>query len=182
MDSFGFVYANKDDKVFKFYTGLHVQDFTKLLHIIGEEAEKMDYSGVAGESYDGLHNRQSTRKLSQEDELFLTLCKLRHDFPESDLATRFHVSQPTISRIFQTWVLCLCYSFQEINIWPSKDHVNKYMPDVFKSAYPSMRVIIDATELPLEKTSNPDVQAATWSSYKNRNTLKLLVGAGQTEH
>ena len=120
MDSFGFVYANKDDKVFKFYTALSVQDFKNLLHVIGKGAEKIDYSGITGESYHGQHNHQSPRKLSHEDELFLTLCKLRHDFPESDLATRFHVSQPTISRIFRTWVSCPSYSFQEINIWPSK--------------------------------------------------------------
>ena len=176
INAFGFSYASKDDKVFKFYTGLHIQDFNSLLDIIGDSAERMDYSGVADSSHEGRDNRGGTRKLSQKDELFLTLCKLRHDFPESDLAARFQVSQPTISRIFRTWVLCLSFSFQEIDIWPSKEHLSKFMPDAFKVAYPSTRVIIDATEFPIEKPSNPDVQATTWSSYKNRNTLKVLVG------
>ena len=40
----------------------------------------------------------------------------------------------------------------------------------------STRVMIDATEFPFEKPANPDVHSATWSNYKNRNTLKLLVG------
>ena len=50
------------------------------------------------------------------------------------------------------------------------------MPKEFKEKFPSTRVIIDAMEFPLEKPSNSDVQAATWLNYKNRNTLKLLVG------
>ena len=37
-------------------------------------------------------------------------------------------------------------------------------------------MIIDATEFRMEKPANPDVQAATWSNYKNTNTFKLLVG------
>ena len=50
------------------------------------------------------------------------------------------------------------------------------MPKEFKERFSCTWVIIDATEFPLEIPSNPDVQAATWSNYKNRNTLKLLVG------
>ena len=50
------------------------------------------------------------------------------------------------------------------------------MPEEFKERFPSTLVIIDATEFPLEKPSNSDVQAATWSNYKNHNTLKLLLG------
>ena len=141
------------------------------MFILGDSCKNVDYTGVADSSHEA-----GTRKLSLEDELFLTLCKLRHNFPESDLAARFRVSQPTVSRIFRTWVLCLAYSFQEADIWPSREHVDAFMPDVFRAAYPSTRVIIDATEFPIEKPANPDLQAATWSSYKNRNTFKILVG------
>ena len=102
--------------------------------------------------------------------------KFRHNFPELDLAQRFSISQSTVSRIFSTWTLCLYYTFKEINIWPSRALINKYMPKDFQDKFPSTRVVIDATEFPLEKPSNPDIQAATWSNYKNHNTLKLLVG------
>ena len=50
------------------------------------------------------------------------------------------------------------------------------MPDSFRQKYPSTRVVIDATEFHIEKPANPDVQASTWSNYKNTNTLKLLLG------
>ena len=50
------------------------------------------------------------------------------------------------------------------------------MPVAFKEKYSSTRVVIDCTEFKIEKPANPDVQAETWSSYKNGNTFKLLVG------
>lgn len=37
-------------------------------------------------------------------------------------------------------------------------------------------MIIDATEIYIEKPSNPEAQQLTFSTYKNTNTLKALVG------
>ena len=37
-------------------------------------------------------------------------------------------------------------------------------------------MIVDATEVKIEKPSNVRDQSATWSTYKNANTLKTLVG------
>ncbi|CAF2969402.1 unnamed protein product [Rotaria sp. Silwood2] len=45
-----------------------------------------------------------------------------------------------------------------------------------KKNYPTVRVIVDCTELEIEKPSNPQAQQDTWSTYKNTNTVKALVG------
>ena len=37
-------------------------------------------------------------------------------------------------------------------------------------------MIIDATELFIEKPTSPCAQNATWSDYKHHNTVKLMVG------
>ena len=37
-------------------------------------------------------------------------------------------------------------------------------------------MIIDTTEIPIEKPSSINAQKQTFSSYKNRNTIKVLVG------
>ena len=50
------------------------------------------------------------------------------------------------------------------------------MPKVFKEKYPSTRVIIDATEIYVEKPALPELQQLTFSSYKNHNTYKGLIG------
>jgi hypothetical protein len=157
---------------FTFYTGLSVEAFDDILYLVGNAATTLTYS----KNVDQPKKRTGNRSLSPDAELLLVLMKLRHNFPEVDLAQRFSAGQATVSRIFSTWILCLYHTFKEINIWPSRALVNKFMPPEFKEKFPSTRVIIDATEFPLEKPSNPDVQAATWSNYKNRNTLKLLVG------
>ena len=51
------------------------------------------------------------------------------------------------------------------------------MPEVFKKVYPNTRTIIDATEFFIERPSSLLNQACTFSNYKNRNTVKVLIGA-----
>ncbi|XP_041355304.1 uncharacterized protein LOC121372935 [Gigantopelta aegis] len=50
------------------------------------------------------------------------------------------------------------------------------MPEDFKKQFPSTRVILDATEIPIQKPSNVQAQSATFSTYKNKNTLKTMIG------
>ena len=67
------------------------------------------------------------------------------------------------------------YKFQEVTIWPTRDDVNATMPSSFKD-YPTTRVVIDATEIFIEQPSSPVAQQLTFSSYKNHNTFKALIG------
>lgn len=50
------------------------------------------------------------------------------------------------------------------------------MPPCFKQAYPKTRVIIDCTEIFIEMPSSCRSQSITFSSYKNHNTAKGLIG------
>jgi hypothetical protein len=50
------------------------------------------------------------------------------------------------------------------------------MPEDFGKKFPSTRVILDATEIPINKPSNVRAQSATFSTYKNKNTLKIMIG------
>ena len=50
------------------------------------------------------------------------------------------------------------------------------MPNCFRCLYPRTRCIIDATEIYIQMPSNPTAQQLTFSNYKNRNTLKSLIG------
>ncbi|KAL9956114.1 hypothetical protein ACROYT_G037543 [Oculina patagonica] len=49
------------------------------------------------------------RSLSMLDELFLTLVRLRHAFPEEHLAYLFKVSRSTVSRILLSWINLLYF-------------------------------------------------------------------------
>ena len=48
------------------------------------------------------------------------------------------------------------------------------MPQLFTQFYPTIRYIIDATELYIQTPSDPQAQQLTLLSYKNHKTLKAL--------
>ena len=50
------------------------------------------------------------------------------------------------------------------------------MPQDFKQKFPTTRVILDATEMPIQEPSDVNIQSLTWSSYKHKNTVKTMVG------
>ena len=50
------------------------------------------------------------------------------------------------------------------------------MPKAFRDSCPNTRVIIDCTELFIERPTSFRSQSATYSSYKNHNTAKGLIG------
>ena len=110
------------------------------------------------------------------EQFFLTLTRLRLGLLERDIAHRFQISQSTVSRIFATWINLMYHTLKSIERFPPMHIVKKYMPDAFKALYPSTRLIIDATEFQIERPSSLSIQSSTFSSYKNCNTVKILVG------
>ena len=83
-----------------------------------------------------------------------------------------------MSKIFNTWLNLLFRHLSSINFWPSRETVQKYMPKEFlrSGRYGNTRIILDATELFIEKPSDLSLQSVTWSNYKSHNTLKGLIG------
>ena len=167
-----------DDKLVNFYTG-----FPSFLHLLA--CFQFLGPAVAVLSYDSSKVIQHAAKacalgrphiLTPLNEFFLTLCRLKLGSLEQDLAFRFQVSQPTVSRIFITWINFLYVKFKEVPIWPCRDTIDEYMPASFRSLYPRTRCIIDATEVYIQMPLNPTAQQITFSSYKNHNTLKALIG------
>ena len=56
--------------------------------------------------------------------------------------------------------------------WPTRDLVAQYTPQQF-SKYPNTRVIIDCTELYIQRPSSLVSQSETFSNYKHHNTFKV---------
>ncbi|XP_031358904.1 uncharacterized protein LOC116182512 isoform X1 [Photinus pyralis] len=114
--------------------------------------------------------------LSYKEQALVFCCRLRLGLLEQDLAYRFCISQSAISKIVIFWINLCSVTLNQINIWPSKDLVCKYMPISFKNKYPTTRVVIDSTELFIEMPSDFIVQSYTYSQYKSHNTAKGLLG------
>jgi hypothetical protein len=102
--------------------------------------------------------------------------KLRQSKDDEELSYFFDISKSTVGRVFRTWLNFLYFQLKELNLWVSEDIVEQHMPQSFKASFPNTRIIVDATEIPIEKPSKVADQAATFSTYKNKNTLKCLVG------
>ena len=62
----------------------------------------------------------------------------------------------------------------QLNIWPSRKLVDETMPKDFKAKYPSVRVIIECTEIRSGIPSSLLLTSELFSSYKHHTSLKGL--------
>ena len=166
---------NRDDLV-KFYTGFpdHLTLLAFYEEILESDAKVMrQWEGKKyKDNYDEVKYGHMC-KLPLLEQFIMTLVRLRLGLLELDLAQRFDIAQ---SRITITWVNLMYHSLKAIMRFPPWHVVKKYMPEAFKSEYPNTRLIIDATEFSVERPSSLLSQASTFSAYKNKNTVKVLVG------
>ena len=65
----------------------------------------------------------------------MTLMKLRLNLSHYNLAFRFNVSVPTVSRIFSRWIFMMDNKMKDTLIkWPSREALQKTMPFCFPVA------------------------------------------------
>ena len=95
---------------------------------------------------------------------------------EDDLANRASISVQHLSRICITWFDFLHNIMGMFPIWPIRACIDETMPKCFREAYPTTRVVIDCTEIFIEKACSVRSQSVTYSNYKHHNTAKGLVG------
>ncbi|XP_062597338.1 uncharacterized protein LOC134258742 [Saccostrea cucullata] len=113
-----------------------------------------------------------TRKLSLFQEFILTLVRLRLGIYEFCLADVFGISKSRVSQIFITWITFMSNVFGYLIRWPTRNQVRKYMPMSFRKNYPNTRAVIDCTEFFFQRPRSPTSQAATYSTYKSKNTVQ----------
>ena len=163
------------DKKVSFYTGFPSYGSLKAcFDFLGPSVHRLSYWST-GTTPD-VKGKGRPRGLSPIDEFFMVLVRLRLGSLEQDLSDRFDISCSTVSRIFTTWINFLYLKLKEIPLWPPQEVIQGSMPKSFSGMYPNTRVVIDATEIYVEKPSLPDIQQMTFSNYKNSNTFKVLVG------
>lgn len=158
LQSNKFTVENLNNSQIKAYTGLPSKDV--FLWVLGLVAVFLKKIG----------------KLSAGDQLLLVLMKLRLNLTNTDLGYRFNVCPTQISKVLSQCIPVLAMRLRFLIKWPSKETVLKNMPKSFRRNYRKCRVIIDCSEIFIQRPSNLDARARTWSNYKHHNTLKFLVG------
>ena len=151
-----------DNKAFQYLTGFDsYEHFQLLMAILGPACYELKYK---------------SKELDAENELFLTLIKLRHGRDDYGIGLDFGVGRQVVSRIVKTWVNFMFYELSELDFWPDKEVIDQHFPTKFKKMFPTTRVILDATEIPIQRPQNCNGQRVTFSTYKNTNTLKTMIG------
>ena len=173
-----------DDSAILFYTGFpSYKALMSFFKYIEPKLEKMQYwKGErlikGSQPYREDENRKKpgpSRKLSFLDEFLLVLMRLKAGLFVQNLTDRFGVSISSVSRICITWINLLYFELKDIFPFPSQELVRKNMPEEF-AEFASTRIILDCTELFIQRPSAMLAQSETWSDYKHHNTWKLLVG------
>ena len=112
--------------------------------------------------------------------LLFILIKLRLNFQNQDLSYRFGVSTGHVLDLINEGLPAIAKKVAFLVHWPDKDTVMKNLPKVFKKTYKRCRVIIDCSEIFIDRPGNMTARASTWSNYKHNNTIKFLVGITPT--
>ena len=115
-------------------------------------------------------------KLDSFEQFIMTLMKLRLNLGDQDLAYRFNISRPTVSRYFARWLDLLYTKLSCLIFWPDRDTLLKTMPIEFRKHFKKCAIIIDCFELFIQRPTSLPARAQTWSNYKHHNTVKYLIG------
>lgn len=162
-----FTYSDfvNDNKGIHYYTGL--ETVAKFLFVLS----------TLGPAVNCLHYPYGAVSLNVTDQFFLVLIKLRQYIPNFQLSRMFGISTTEVYNIFFTWIRFMSLQWREVSIWPSQEVVRFYAPTDFKNKFPTTRVIIDGTECPIKRPKMPSAQQSTFSTYKNKNTVKVVIGS-----
>ena len=110
------------------------------------------------------------------EQFLITLIKLRLNLGDQDLAYRFAISQPSVSRYTSRWLDLLSTKLDFLIHWPDRQELMKIMPTDFRKHFKKCVIIIDCFEVFIERPTSLKARAQTYSNYKKHNTVKFLIG------
>ena len=115
--------------------------------------------------------------ISFEDQILITLMKVRQNYTNLHLAQLFSCSTSTISNIVTTFVHVLhSILFKDIMATiPSRDK-NKISAPSSISNFTTCRIVIDCTDIEVAAPGLMSQQKAVYSSYRGMHSFKVIVG------
>lgn len=126
--------------------------------------------------FDNHHIPKRIRKLSTKERVIMTFMKLKLDVSYIILSILFRtVTSQTCKDIFHETIIHLSAILKTAIPWPSKEECLKNMPNCFKS-FQNTRIIIDCTEIEIQKPKCLCCRIRTYSHYNGRHTVKFLTG------
>ena len=108
----------------------------------------------------------------------LTLMRIRLGLLNEDLADRFGIYPAICSNTFTTCIKVSGKIFGDaLVVWLPRESIRDNLPEILaKTGHGKCHVIIDCSEVFIERSKSLLNQASTWSDYKHHNTIKFLIG------
>lgn len=162
--SFGYHSIESNGKMFDFYCGVTKVMFDLIIELVSKVEINYYYTW-------------SVKKLCLNDQVLMTIMKLRLNLCYTDLAFRFGISESTVGNIIITFISVL-HEILFVSLKskvPSQNKNQNCLPNCFKN-FKNCRITLDCTEMSCDIPNSLVDQKLTYSSYKHRNTLKGLVG------
>ena len=153
---------------FKYYTGFTYEQFLNILNFLVPTPDECPFTFERTIS--------SIKFITIQDQLLLTLIKLRLNLDFKHIANLYKISPQDAGALFRSWINYMFYKFASVPIWPHRDVLLDAMPEKYKRDFPNTFVILDGTELKVERPSSMRSQSQMYSDYKSATTLKGLVG------
>jgi len=110
-----------------------------------------------------------------EQQILLTLMKLKLNLLIEDLAIRFCISVSQVSRIISFWIDTMAVVLKDLIPWLPKETIRATTPEAFKQHYHNVTCILDCSESEIQKPKNLDSRSESYSHYYACNTIKYLV-------
>jgi hypothetical protein len=108
--------------------------------------------------------------------LVMFFLKIRLNLHDEDIAHRFSVHNSTVSRNFHRVLDVLYIKLKVFVKWPDRDTLRLTMPTSFRKFFKKCAVIVDCSEIFMERPRDLLARAQVWSNYKHHSTLKFLIG------
>ncbi|XP_074528931.1 uncharacterized protein LOC141792065 [Halichoeres trimaculatus] len=168
------------DSQIRFYTKFPSERVFKIFwEHIAPSASRLIYWSKAkrkGEETIDDSGPSPSRSMPLIDEFFMYSMRIAVGMKEQLIADMFQTSVATVSRVTITWANYLFSILGTIPLWMSRDKIRSVMPEKFKKHCPNVRVTLDCTEIAVATASSLTLQSEMFSHYKNRTTLKALIG------
>ncbi|XP_063972068.1 uncharacterized protein LOC135159936 [Diachasmimorpha longicaudata] len=160
----------KNRTIITYFTSLeNYQQFKIVLASLGPGAHYLKYKDWKPQG------------VSVEDQLFITLWKLRRNSTDLELSFYFQISKPAVSNILHAWIPFIACQWQRLDCWPSRQLVAYFMPDCFKNRDPPAEASYvertrDNVEVAGTSTGTDEPSASTSSGGSNAQEILARLG------
>ena len=115
----------------------------------------------------------SKAKLSNENQLLMTIIKLRLDLQFETLSDMFCASKTTLNSMFWKWIELIATNLSFMIAWPDHEAGIKTLPLAFKQYFPGLTGIIDCTEIVIHRLNGLKAHEQVYSTYKKTLYCKI---------